>query len=351
MATSGTVSQTIFPTQKVIDHIMRRCQLAPQQITAEHIDTVQDLLFLYLSTLASRGIALWAIQKDILPIYPSVSTVPCPVGTVDMLNANLRTLQRITGEYSSTEGDAELAFDEDIVTACTQTTPAGYIQIEYSEGTQITTYGILPASTGVWDISIEGSEDGVTFLPLYENAALSVLAGEWFWVDLQGQPPVNFIRLQAHNTTILNVLEFVTANLPNEIPMYKMNRDDYSNLPDKTFDGRPVQYWYNKQRERPLMELWPAPQYQFTFAQIVTYTQRYVQDVGTMVQDLDIPQRWFLAVICEVARQAARSIKEVKRDLIPELDAEAGLQTRVAWDSETDSSRASFRPNLSPYTA
>ena len=351
MATSGTVSTTTFNTGKVIDHVARRCRLAPQQVTSEHIQTILDILYLMLSTLASKGIALWRIQKDILPLYSSVSTVPCPIGTVDLLNANLRTLQRITGVYSATEGDADLAFDADVETECVQTTPAGYIQIEYPSGTQITTYGILPGASGTWDLSILISEDGVTFTSVYTNAELAVVDGEWFWLDLQGQPAINFVRLKANNTTILDVREFVTANLPNEIPMYKMNRDDYSNLPDKTFDGRPVQFWYNKQRARPLIELWPAPQYQFTFAQIVTYTQQYIQDVGTMTDDLDIPQRWFLAIICETARQAARSIKEVQLELIPDLDKEADLQMRMAWDSETDSSRARFTPNLKPYTA
>src|SRR5688572_17520457 len=111
MATSGTVSTTVFTTRKVIDHAFRRCKLAPQQISAEYIDTAKDLLWLFLSTLASKGITLWTVQKEIIPIYGYVQDVPLPVGTVDLLDANLRNIDRPTGTYDSSEGDAENAFD------------------------------------------------------------------------------------------------------------------------------------------------------------------------------------------------------------------------------------------------
>src|SRR5215471_8611059 len=110
MATSGTVSTTVFETQKLIDHSFRRTKLSPQQITPEYLETATDLLFLSLST---RGIALWCVEKIILPMYEAVQTVPCPVGTVDVLNCNLRTSNRLTGTNSSSEGTADLAFDGD----------------------------------------------------------------------------------------------------------------------------------------------------------------------------------------------------------------------------------------------
>lgn len=351
MAVSGTTSQTVFSTQQVIDHAFRRCKLVPQQITPEYIDAALDLLYLILSTLCSKGIALWRIEKIILPLYTAVQSVPCPVGTVDMLNANLRNLQRATGTASASEGDADFAFDSDLETACTQTTPGGYIQEEFESATAISNYGILPNATGSWDITIQVSEDGVTYRTVYANTAFAAVAGEWQWFDLEGQIPVNFIKLQAGMTTTLDVTEFFTGNMPNEIPLYKMNRDDYSNLSNKFFGGRPTQFWYNKQRTQPIMELWPSPQEQYTFYQIVAYVQKYIQDVGTMTQELDIPQRWYLAIVCELARQLGLEIKEVPGEMMPFLREEAESQLAIAWAGETDSSPAAFRPNLKPYTA
>jgi hypothetical protein len=84
VAVSGTVSQTTFNTRKVIDHAFRRCRLPPQGVSSEMIATANEALYLILSNLANRGIQLWCIQKDILPLYEAVSEIPLPVGTVDI---------------------------------------------------------------------------------------------------------------------------------------------------------------------------------------------------------------------------------------------------------------------------
>lgn len=350
MATSGTVSTTVTQTIKVIDHAFRKCGKVPQQVVSEDLQVAKELLYFFLSTLANKGIALWAIQKHIFPMYQGEQTVVCPLGTVDMLNANFRTLQRVTGTATSTEGVAANAFDGDLDTACIQTTPAGYIQVQYAEATTICNFGLMPNSTGVWDIEIQASNDGSTWVTVYEDEEFEALLGKWTWFDIEGLIPYVYFRLQANGATVLNVTEFVTANMPNEIPLYKMSRDEYSNLPDKFFQGQPVQYWYDKQINQPLMVLWPAPQLQFTFAQIVVYTQRYIQDIGTLSQEIEIPQRWYLAIISELARLLSMSIKDVAEHLKPVIANEAKFQLQSAWDSETDSSPVRLQPNISPYT-
>lgn len=351
MSTSGTVSTTVFNTRKVIDHAFRRCKLAPQQITSEHIETAKDLLWLFLSTIASKGIALWAVQKDIVPLYGYVPDVPLPVGTVDLLNANLRNIHRPTGIYSSSEGTADDAFDSDIETACTQTNPAGYIQVQFDDETRITTLGILPNVDGAaWDFSVQISDDGVSWTDIYTADDLEVTEQEWIWVDVEGVYPTTYCRLLARNTTVLDVAEFVVGNTPNEIPLALINRDDYVNQPDKMTAGRPTEYYFDKQRTQPIMSLWPAPAPEYTFYQITATVQRYIQDVGTMAQEIEVPQRWFLAIICELARQLAYEIKEVDVELIPQLSSEAKTQLDIAWNSESDSAPVKIRVNISPYT-
>lgn len=351
MPTSGTVSTTVFNTGKVIDRALGRCKIAPQQITPEYQSIARDLLYLFLSTLASKGVALWAIDKVILPIYQNVQDVPCPPETVDVMNCNLRTSNRLFGTYTSSEGEADLAFDGDITTFCVQTDPAGDITMQVASPTLFNTVGFLPGVTETWDIEIQTSNDGATWTDIYANSALNVVANEWFWVDIEGIPEagVSYVRLQAGVATTLNVAEFVIQTLPEEIPIAKINRDDYANLPDKFFAGRPVQFWYNKQIPNPFIVLWPSPQYQFTFNQIVCYTQRYLKDVGTLTQELEIPQRWFLPVIAELARQCNMEIPEAKGDPT-ELALEATNQLALAWASETDEAPTYLRPRIWNYT-
>lgn len=350
MSTSGTVATTVFNTRKVIDHAFRRCRLTPQQITSEHIETAKDLLWLFLSTLASKGIALWCLERSILPLYGYQPQVPLPQGTVDLFYLGLRQVQRLTGTYTATEGDPDLAFDGDIDTACTQVTDAGSIQFQLDSATEMTTFGILPESSGQWDFTVQVSNDGSTWTTVYTASDLEVEAGTWVWFDVSGQYPQAYARIQAGVGTILDVSEFVVANTPSEIPLSKVNRDDYDNLPNKSFPSRPTEFWYDRKRVTAYAQLWPVPAPEFTFYQLVARTQRYIQDVGTLTQEIEVPQRWYLAIICELARQLGYEIKEVSPDVLPGLTAEATNQLRIAWDGETDSAPTRFSVNISPYT-
>lgn len=351
MPTSGTVSTTVFKTRKVIDHAFRRCKLAPQQITPEYIETALDLLFLYLSTLTSKGIALWCIEKQILPMYENVQTVPCPIGTVDILNANLRTSNRFGGTASASEGVAENAFDGDVETECVQTTPDGWIQLTLDSGAQASVFGILPGITGTWDFVVQGTTDaGLTWVDIYGANAQPMIDGEWFWFDIEGVINYSAYRLRAVGSTVLDVREFYFGDLLDEIPIAKINRDDYANLPNKFFPGRPVQFWYDRQRSSALMTLWPAPSAQYTFSQLVIYRQRYVQDVGTLTQELDLPQRWYLAIVDQLALQLCHEIPEVDSTRWAEIQPAASVSLQTAWDGETDSSPSYILPNISCYT-
>lgn len=352
MTTSGTASTTIFKTRKVIEHSFRRCQVVPQKITPEDVQTALDLLYLVLSTLGTKGIALWCIQKVISGMYANTPTVLMPVGTIDLLNCNLRTTQRLTGTYTSSSGVAANAFDGDIATACTLGAPSGSITMQLASATLINTVGILPNVSANWDVTLQYSDDGITWTSFYTVSPQAVTLGQWIWVDFEGLIPHLYWRVQAGGGTTLNIKEVYWSSMAQEIPLYKMNRDDYSNMSNKAMNGRPVQFWYDKQRTQPSLHMWPAPDNQFTFSQLVSYTQRYVQDVGLMQQELEVPQRWYLPIICELSRQLARSLPEQKVNpmMIPQLDQDAREQMAVAWDGETDSSPTRLSPNISPYT-
>lgn len=352
MTFSGTISTTVFNVGDAIDRAFGRCKLAPQQITGEYIDIAKQLLFLHLSTLGNEGIPLWAKTKYILPIYEAVQNVPLSDGVIDVLSANLRTSTRLTGIASSSEGNAAFAFDGDLHTSCTQVTAAGFIQVQLSAPTNPPIYGFMPNVSGLWDFQIQGSNDGVTWTTLFTGTQVAVAAGQWFWTDIEGIPATgySFFRLQALNTTVLDVVEFVIESAPSEIPIAKINMDDYANLPNKWFLGRPVQCWYDKQVPAPALTLWPAPQFQFTFNQIIIYANRYIMDVGDMTNDIEVPQRWLLAITTELARNLAMEIPEVKPEVLAFLGPEADKQLKMAWASETDGSPTYLQPNIRTYT-
>ena len=359
MATSGTIGQTIFTNQQVIDHAFRRCKMVEQEITGEHLKIALECLWLFNMTLVNKGIKLWNINRIILPIYAGEYTVPLPIGTEEILDINLRTQNSLTndaGTATASEGTAENAFDQDLSTACTQVSAAGNIQLQLDTASAMTTFGILVndiSAGSPWTFVIEASNDGATYTTLIDRSSTgsAVANGEWIWFDIQNANAFEYYRLRATGTTVLDVIEFAIQNTPQEIPFYHtLNRTDYSNLPDKTSPGRPTQLWYDRQRTIPELEIWPAPEEQFTFAQITGYVHTQIEDVGTMLQELEVPDRWYMAIESNLAAQLGRKIKEVRVELLPDLDKEAAKWLQDAWTGEGDGSDTYWRPNISPYT-
>lgn len=351
MATSGTVGTTTISCAQILDHAFRRCKLVPQLVTNEHIDTAKRILWLNLTMLANRGITLWVIDTQLIGLTYGQHDIVMPAGGIALLNSNLRNIQRISGSaFSSAGGSSGNAYDQDLTTPCTQTSPNGYIQITFdAQPSALTQVGILPAASGTWNFSLQWS-DGFTWTTI-TTVTTAVTAGQWLWYDVDGVPAAEAMRIQASGGTTLNVYEVMCGNTPSDIPMSPMDRDTWTQLPNKSFTGRPVQYYWDRRINAPIMHIWPAPGsgYQLTYL-LVNYVQRQLQDVGTLSQNIELPDRWYLPMIADLARNLAREIKEVDPSILPDLDQEATRLVAQGWDNETSGGTARFIPNISGYT-
>jgi hypothetical protein len=327
MAFSNTVSQTNFNTRRVIDNAIRRCKLTAQQITAEHIDIANDQLYLFLSDLANQGAPLWCIEKQIYPLYDGVGDITMTDGTVDILNSNFRWLQEVTGTNVDTSTTRTVTFTSDIFVA---------------------NVGIYWTAAAV-PIALERSDDGAIWTTI-QTETPTATAGQWTWFDLDSSVAARYFRVRATSGT-LSFSQIYLANTPTEIPLARMNRDDYTNLPNKAFQSnRPLQYWFDRQVNNPIMHMWPVPNEAATVCQIVVWRQRYIMDVGTMTQDVEVPQRWLEAIVSGLAAKMALELVEVDVNLIPILDQKAAIALNIAQMEERDNSPMMIAPNISPYT-
>lgn len=355
MATSGTVGQTVFTTQEVIDHAYRRTKIPPELIGGEQIDSALRLLWTFLQGLASKGAPVWKIQTVLLPLYQGQGVVPTPVGTIEVLKANLRTLQRLSGIYSTDQGgDPDLAFDSDPQTACTQVAPNGSIEIDLGSANTITTIGLLPNATGSWNFVYEISQDGVSWENVATFTAQAVVTRQWLWNDyaITRFPSYQYARIRATTGTMLDVAEFVVANTPSAIPMGPLNKDDWFNLPNKAFQGRPVNHWQNMVLGAPVLNIWPVPDFAANFYQIEAQIHQAIQDVGTMAQQLEIPDRWFEAVVWSLAEMVADDNPDYKGGLegVARLERKAKEALNIAWGGIQPKGPIYLQPNISGYT-
>lgn len=328
MSYSGTVSQTTFNTRKVLENSVRRCRIPAEQLTPEIWDIANDNLYLILSDLANQSIPLWCIEKQILPFYDGVNVVPLDTSVVDILNSNFRQLQAVSGTNTDISTARTIAFDSE---------------------TTVSTVGIKWLATSV-PLIFERSDDGVTWITV-QTESPDAISGEWTWYDMDSVIASTYFRIRA-TSGVLTYETIYTGNTPTEITLYRMNRDDYTNLPNKAFtSNRVLQYWFDRQIPNPVMTLWPTPNLAAEASQIVAWVQRYIMDVGSLTQQIEVPQRWYLTIVTALAAALAREIQEVDPAIIPQLDADAAKALMKAQAEERDNSPMMIAPNLSAYTA
>lgn len=328
MAVSGTVSTTVFNTRKVIDHAFRKCRLPPEGVGGEQMTTAQETLYLILSMLANRGLQLWCIEKLILPLYINEAAVPVGNGIVDLLNTNYRTMQYLT--------------------PASETAAVDRVTFVFSTTEIVTTVGInwLGASAA---FNLQISTDGVVWETVKSVSNPNLTAGEWIWVDIDGSLATQYFRVLAPGG-LLDQDTVLVGNTPSEIVMARLNRDSYSNLPNKTFTGKPLQFWLDRTLNEPVMYIWPVPNDAEALGQVVTYVKRYIMDVGSLTEEIEIPQRWFEAIVYQLAARLAEELPQVDPSMLPVLDQKAMRSLNEAEMEERDNSPIYFTPNIAVYT-
>jgi len=328
VAVSGTVSTTVFNTRKVIDHAFRKCRLPPEGVGGEQMTTAQETLYLILSMLANRGLQLWCIEKLILPLYINEAAVPVGNGIVDLLNTNYRTMQYLT--------------------PASETAAVDRVTFVFSTTEIVTTVGInwLGASAA---FNLQISTDGVVWETVKSVSNPNLTAGERIWVDIDGSLATQYFRVLAPGG-LLDQDTVLVGNTPNEIVMARLNRDSYSNLPNKTFTGKPLQFWLDRTLNEPVMYIWPVPNESQALGQVVTYVKRYIMDVGSLTEEIEIPQRWFEAIVYQLAARLAEELPQVDPSMLPVLDQKAMRSLNEAEMEERDNSPIYFTPNIAVYT-
>ena len=353
MAYSGTVGQTVINVQTLIDHGARRCGKLAEELTSEQVLSARQSLFFLLSDLGNRGIQFWTMTKKVIGLTPDKYIYDLPKGSIDLWNTLYRTMSRPSGSYTTSAGGTIAnAYDGDVDTICTQTSTNGNIAVNYgtSNPTYIGSIGLLPASTGTWSIIYEWSEDGVTWATLVDLGSVAVVNNEWIWTDIEAGQTVPYYRCRVYNGTTLSVRELYFGNNSLEVQMSSLNRDDYTNLPNKNFTAnQPYQYWYNRQIPNPQIYIWPVPS--TAFVQMTCWYSRQIDDVGALTDELEIPQRWYEAVQMMLAHKMSLELPQVAMDRVGYLEKMAEKHLYIAEQEERDRSPIYWAPNISVYTA
>ena len=351
MSYSGTVGQTTVSVQNFIDQGARLAGKLAEELTVEQVQGSKQALFFVLSNLINQGINYWAINKKVYGLSADQYEYLLPLGGVDVLNALYRRLNRPSGSPIASSGNSELAFDEDIYTSDAQTSADGYIGIIY--GTNNPVYagsiGILPAVSGSFHILLEYTLDGSTWNLLQDTGVTTWVNQQWLWYDIDpGQSAAGY-RMRETSGNTLNVAEFYVGNNSTEVTMARLNRDDYTNLPNKNFTAnQPYQFWMNRTIPQATITLWPTPS--DPFVQMTIWYSRQIMDVGDLNGQIEIPQRWNQAIQYLLAHQMSLILPGVEIARAQYLEVQSEKYFIMAENEERDKSPIYFAPNISVYT-
>jgi hypothetical protein len=355
MAYSGTVGQTVVSVQNFIDQGARMSGKLAEELTVEQVQASKQALFFILSNLINQGINYWCVDKKVYGLNANQYQYMLPVGGNDVLNALYRRLNRPTpgtgGGYIGTGGNVGLAFDNNVETSDAQSTPNGYIGIDYGQAGPVYagSIGILPATSGSFHILLEWSNDGVTWNLLEDTGVETWVSGQWLWYDIDPGQSCYMYRMRETGGNTLNVAEFYVGNMSTEVTMARLNRDDYTNLPNKNFTAnQPFQYWFNRTIPQATIELWPVPS--DPFVQMTIWYSRQIMDVGDLNGELEIPQYAYQAIQCMLAHQMSQIMPNVQIERIIYLEKQADKYFTMMENENRDRSPIYYAPNISVYT-
>lgn len=132
-----------------------------------------------------------------------------------------------------------------------------------------------------------------------------------------------------------------------EVPMTKLSLSGYSDLPNKSSTGIPVNYFYDPTLTVGTLTVWPVPDATIAAEYTIEITyQSPMEDLTSGTDNVDFPQYWEEAIIYGLAeRLAPRSALDLNERVLLKQEAKASLDLAMSFDVEDDS--IYFQPKVS----
>ena len=182
--------------------------------------------------------------------------------------------------------------------------------------------------------------------------SLNLLSLEWanrglnFWCVEQGTASTtastSTITLPADTVDLIEYwIREGTGTSQNDQPLSRFSVSQYSTIPNKLTEGRPVNIFIDKQAAAPDAYLWPTPDKVYTFG----YQRiRRIEDTGAVGStNPDVPARFLPALVSGLAFRISQKYPEafVRSG---ELKAEYEFQWQLAEQEDRDRASVHFVP-------
>lgn len=123
-----------------------------------------------------------------------------------------------------------------------------------------------------------------------------------------------------------------------DLTINRISVSTYASIPNKLTTGRPIQFWIERLRDAPRVNVWPVPDnngYTFQY-----WRMRRIEDAGNGIQTPDVNFRFLPCLVAGLAYYIAIKIPDLA-GRVPMLKQDYEEQFRLA--SEEDREKATFR--------
>jgi hypothetical protein len=354
MAYSGTTGNTKINVDQLISYAFRDSGKTAEEMTPELVDAGKQALFYNLQNLSNLGVNLWLLENQLYGAVTAQQQLYLPKTVIDVREANwVYIINSQASEYLPIDNiESPAVFDQNLDLVSTSTISENYFGLQYQQAQAVYYVGFNGHATGggtqTYNFAYEVSNDGITWT-LKEQLPETTLADrQWAYFNIAITPNYSFYRLRETVATTFSVRQIVFSTSQQVIPLARLNRDDYWNLPNKQFPSqRSLQYWFDRTIE-PSMYLWPVPNNDFQMFQLLV--EKQMEDVGGLTNELYLPDRWINSVQAALSHRLSLQIPGVDQGRIQYLEGLAQKYYLQASDEERDKSPIYLQPNISYYT-
>ena len=100
-----------------------------------------------------------------------------------------------------------------------------------------------------------------------------------------------------------------------DLTLNRIGVSTFATIPNKLTEGRPIQVWIDRQRDAPVLNLWPVPDKNDTY--IIAYWRiRRIQDAGSGVQTADMNYRFLPCLVAGLAYNIALKVPELMEECL-----------------------------------
>lgn len=323
MATSGTIATTTINTATLVEHALLRARVPLSAQSPEIISKSLESLYFLLLGLSNNGLNLWCVDKGYIGLTAGRATYSMPAGTLDILNVihSQPTYANSTFSAITNGGSA------------------------YANSPTVIRVGFYFSASYTGTITISNSSDGVTYTAITTLSGDSYSASTWYYADIPTATIDSYFSVTGTSAPVSNISLITTSY---DLPVSQWNRDTWAALNNKDKQNHPATNYFFEKKVSPQLTLWPVPDSSTNYLMI--YRHRQIQDIGTLIQQVELPQRWLEGIIWQLALRISFEIPSADPGMIEIIAKMADKYEFEAELSETDGSPMSISPGIRGYT-